>query len=160
MGQEANYYTIADDGSIEKKVSGKVSDKCEQMCLNTIRIGAQRNSIMAAYNARKKCYEIAKQHGHGLDFEEYVQGLQLDHYPVEFKKAEIGASYRQWRNICMSLICISISGGVVAYYYYVNWVLVDMMHNLIVLSVGLFIISVLLLCITAFIKRKRIKELF
>ncbi len=68
-------------------------DELDKILMNVIRVGANKYTILAAYKARKRCYKICKRKTHRLDYREYVEGLQLDKFPVEFKKAEFGKSY-------------------------------------------------------------------
>ena len=65
--------------------------------LNIIRVGANKDDILAAYKARKKCYQFCKESAKRPDYKEYVETLQLDNFPNELKKAELGKKYlRQW----------------------------------------------------------------
>lgn len=66
------------------------------MCLNIIRVGANYDTILGSYKARKKCYKIAKDFEKRFDYKEHVQQLQLDYFPDEFKKSLIGESYMNW----------------------------------------------------------------
>ena len=76
-------FTIHTDGVIER------GNELETVLLNILEVGSHRMSPLAAYKAQRKCFKIAKNERE-IDFKEYVERLQLDHYPVEFKKAEYG----------------------------------------------------------------------
>ena len=68
-------------------------DKIDAAVLNIIRVGSNKENVLASYIARKKCYEICKEETKRSDYKEYVETLQLDYFPNEFKKAELGKSY-------------------------------------------------------------------
>ena len=95
MGQEIKAFTISHDGTIERTAGAPVTQETayDQMCLNIIRVGSNYDSILGAYRARKKCYNIAKNFDNRFDYKEHVQQLQLDYFPNEFKKSLIGESY-------------------------------------------------------------------
>lgn len=65
----------------------------DMMLLNIMRVGANRWNVLSAYKARKKCFRLLKKQTGRKDTSEYVNGLMLDFYPEEFKKAELGQSY-------------------------------------------------------------------
>ncbi len=88
MGNLNEEFIVKTDGTIERK-----SNELDAILLNIIRIGANKDNILAAYRAQKKCYKICKKETKRVDYREYVQGLQLDNFPSEFKKAELGRSY-------------------------------------------------------------------
>jgi len=81
MGTDS--FTIHPDGVIER------GNELEPVLLNILEVGSHRMSPLAAYKARQKCYKIAKKE-RKIDFKEFVERLQLDHYPKEFRKAEYG----------------------------------------------------------------------
>ena len=76
-------FTIHTDGVIER------GNELEPVLLNILEVGSHRMSPLSAYKAQRKCYKIAKKERE-MDYKEYVERLQLDHYPGEFKKAELG----------------------------------------------------------------------
>lgn len=79
---------IEDDGTIIRN-DGNSRD----ILLNIMRVGANKQSLLAAYKARKKCYEIVKESTKRVDYKEYVESIMLDNYPNEFKKAELGLPF-------------------------------------------------------------------
>ena len=81
-------YAIAEDGTIKRPYS-----ELDTAMLNIIRVGANKDDILAAYKARKKCYQLCKERTKRPDYKEYVETLQLDNFPNEFKKAELGKKY-------------------------------------------------------------------
>ena len=95
MGMNSNIngnYAIAEDGTIKRPYS-----ELDTAMLNIIRVGANKDDILAAYKARKKCYQFCKESAKRPDYKEYVETLQLDNFPNELKKAELGKKYlRQW----------------------------------------------------------------
>lgn len=86
-----NRYIIDEDGTITRTISD-----LDSIILNILRVNASKTNILAAYKARKKCYKICKKILGRVDYKEYVEGLQLDHYPIEFTKAELGQRYHNW----------------------------------------------------------------
>ena len=95
-------FTVAEDGSIEQS-----SNELDTAMLNIIRLGASKDDILAAYNARKKCYKLCKKYAKRPYYKEYVQILQLDNFPNELKKADYGTQYVIRRNVWLSLLVIS-----------------------------------------------------
>lgn len=92
MGMNSNIngnYTIAEDGTIKRPYS-----ELDTAMLNIIRVGASKDNILAAYKARKKCYQLCKESAKRPDYKEYVETLQLDNFPCELKKS------RLWLAIC------------------------------------------------------------
>lgn len=81
---------LRSDGTPER-----IPNELDATLLNIIRVGANKTDLLAAYRAQKKCYKICKKMTGRVDYREYVQGLQLDNYPAEFRKAELGRSYRK-----------------------------------------------------------------
>lgn len=86
-----NRFVIDGDGTITRTISD-----LDSIILNILRVGANKTNVLAAYKARKKCYKICKKLLGRDDYKEYVEGLQLDHYPNEFVKAELGRQYHNW----------------------------------------------------------------
>lgn len=81
-------YTIAEDGTIKRPYN-----ELDTAMLNIIRVGASKDDILAAYKARKKCYQLCKESAKRPDYKEYVETLQLDNFPNELKKADYGKKY-------------------------------------------------------------------
>ncbi len=88
MGNINEKIFIEDDGTIIRTDADYHST-----ILNIIRIGANKRGILAAYKARKRCYEIVRDNTKRVDYKEYVEGIMLDNYPNEFKKAELGIPF-------------------------------------------------------------------
>lgn len=76
-------YAIAEDGTIKRPYS-----ELDTAMLNIIRVGANKDDILAAYKARKKSIQLLEKQTSRVDCESYVDALILDFYPNEFKKAE------------------------------------------------------------------------
>lgn len=92
-------YAIAEDGTIKRPYS-----ELDTAMLNIIRVGANKDDILAAYKARKKCYQLCKERAKRPDYKEYVETLQLDNFPNELKKADYGKQYvnfRRWLILCI-----------------------------------------------------------
>lgn len=79
---------IEDDGTIIRN-----GENNRDILLNIMRVGANKSSLLAAYKARRKCYKIVKESTERADYKEYVEGIMLDNYPNEFKKAELGKPF-------------------------------------------------------------------
>ena len=91
MGMNSNIkenFAIAEDGTIKRS-----SNELDIAMLNIIRVGASKDDILAAYKARKKCYQLCKESAKRPDYKEYVETLQLDNFPNELKKADYGRRY-------------------------------------------------------------------
>ena len=91
-------YAIAEDGTIKRPYS-----ELDTAMLNIIRVGASKDDILAAYKARKKCYQLCKESAKRPDYKEYVETLQLDNFPCELKKADYG-----WRYVKL-LWCLALT---------------------------------------------------
>lgn len=92
-------YAIEEDGTIKRPYS-----ELDIAMLNIIRVGANKDDILAAYKARKKCYQLCKERAKRPDYKEYVETLQLDNFPNELKKADYGKQYvnfRRWLILCI-----------------------------------------------------------
>lgn len=92
-------YAIEEDGTIKRPYS-----ELDTAMLNIIRVGANKDDILAAYKARKKCYQLCKERAKRPDYKEYVETLQLDNFPNELKKADYGKQYvnfRRWLILCI-----------------------------------------------------------
>ena len=76
-------FTIHTDGVIER------GQEMEPILLNIIEVGSHKKNILAAYKAQRKCFKISKK-TRAVDYKEYIERLQLDHYPKEFEKSELG----------------------------------------------------------------------
>lgn len=88
-------YNIGNEPLRSDGSPGGTPNELDATLLNIIRVGANKENLLAAYRAQKKCYKICKKMTKRIDYREYVQGLQLDNYPAEFRKAELGRSYRK-----------------------------------------------------------------
>ena len=84
-GEIKENFIVNEDGTIKRS-----SNELDLRMLNIIRVGANKENPLAAYRARKQCYKLCKKSTHRDDYKAYVEGLQLDHYPNEFVKAELG----------------------------------------------------------------------
>ena len=121
MGMNSNIngnYAIAEDGTIKRPYS-----ELDTAMLNIIRVGANKDNILAAYKARKKCYQLCKESAKRPDYKEYVETLQLDNFPNELKKADYGKKYVnliKWLMIPVIIIalgCLSI--GITYLYFWI-----------------------------------------
>lgn len=123
----------------------------DKMCLSIIRVGAEYETILASYKARKKCYKLTKKLGNVKDYKLHVQQLQLDNYPSEFKKSLVGESYMKWLIGCIAGIVISLVCAVV------GWCLVvDDGEDWFFLAVPASLI--LIICIVMLVKQKKSKS--
>ena len=91
-------YAIAEDGTIKRPYN-----ELDTAMLSIIRVGASKDDILAAYKARKKCYQLCKESTKRPDYKEYVETLQLDNFPCELKKADYG-----WRYVKL-LWCLALT---------------------------------------------------
>lgn len=115
MGMNSNInwnYAIEEDGTIKRPYS-----ELDIAMLNIIRVGANKDDILAAYKARKKCYQLCKERAKRPDYKEYVEALQLDNFPNELKKADYGKQYvnlRRWLILCIivGVSCLGLGLGV------------------------------------------------
>lgn len=101
MGMNSNIngnYAIEEDGTIKRPYN-----ELDTAMLNIIRVGANKDDILAAYRARKKCYQLCKESAKRPDYKEYVETLQLDNFPCELKKADYG-----WRYVKL-LWCLALT---------------------------------------------------
>lgn len=107
MGMNSNIngnYAIAEDGTIKRPYS-----ELDTAMLNIIRVGANKDDILAAYKARKKCYQLCKESAKRPDYKEYVETLQLDNFPNELKKADYGKQYVNFRRLLILCIIVGVS---------------------------------------------------
>lgn len=118
MGMNSNIngnYAIAEDGTIKRPYS-----ELDTAMLNIIRVGANKDDILAAYKARKKCYQLCKESAKRPDYKEYVETLQLDNFPNELKKADYGKQYvnlRRWLILCIIVGVSCLGLGLWVLYY-------------------------------------------
>lgn len=108
-------YAIAEDGIIKRPYS-----ELDTAMLNIIRVGANKDGILAAYKARKKCYQLCKERAKRPDYKEYVETLQLDNFPNELKKADYGKQYvnlRRWLILCIIVGVSCLGLGLWVLYY-------------------------------------------
>lgn len=87
----------------EQKASEKNIDG---VLLNIIEVSSHNNNILAAFNARSKCYRLCKKISLRPDYKEYVQHLQLENYPAEFHKSLFGCWF-------LVFLCIGILAAIV-----------------------------------------------
>ena len=76
-------FTIHSDGVIER------GNDLEPTLLNILEVGSHKIGVLSSYKAQRKCFKLAIK-SRSEDYREYVERLQLDHYPNEFKKSEFG----------------------------------------------------------------------
>lgn len=118
MGMNSNIngnYAIEEDGTIKRPYS-----ELDTAMLNIIRVGANKDDILAAYKARKKCYQLCKERAKRPDYKEYVETLQLDNFPNELKKADYGKQYvnfRRWLILCIIVGVSCLGLGLWVLYY-------------------------------------------
>lgn len=118
MGMNSNInwnYAIEEDGTIKRPYI-----ELDTAMLNIIRVGANKDDILAAYKARKKCYQLCKERAKRPDYKEYVEILQLDNFPNELKKADYGKQYvnfRRWLILCIIVGVSCLGLGLNILYY-------------------------------------------
>lgn len=122
----ADSFTIHTDGVIER---GK---ELEPVLLNILEVGSHKMSPLAALKAQRKCFKIAKKE-RTIDYREYVERLQLVHYALEFKKAEIGRRL----SFFISASCCFLLPGLICSLLWVN----DDALDLGLVGIALLIIS-------------------
>ena len=122
MGMNSNIngnYAIAEDGTIKRPYS-----ELDTAMLNIIRVGANKDDILAAYKARKKCYQLCKERAKRPDYKEYVETLQLDNFPNELKKADYGKKYVniiKWLMIPVIIIALGcLLFGITNLYFWID----------------------------------------
>lgn len=126
MGNIKENFAIEEDGTIKRPYN-----ELDTAMLNIIRVGASKDDILAAYRARKKCYQLCKERAKRPDYKEYVETLQLDNFPNELKKADYGWRYVKllWclaltivLSICSFIFgCVWIDYGIERWYEYGNY---------------------------------------
>lgn len=112
-------FMITEDATIIRRSS----DALETSILNIIRVGASKADVLAAYDAQKRSYEVCKSAGRA-DYKEYVETLQLDHYPNELKKAELGKKYLNAVWWLIAAIVLGLAGfvtGAIFIYFGLDW---------------------------------------
>ena len=72
-----------------------------------MRIAAVKDDMLAAYKARKKCYQICKEETNQSDYKEHVESLLLDNFPNELKKADLGNRYVILLMLLVSLLILA-----------------------------------------------------
>lgn len=115
MGMNSNIkenFAIAEDGTIKR-----TSNELDIAMLNIIRVGASKDDILAAYKARKKCYQLCKESAKRPDYREYVETLQLDNFPNELKKADHGKRYVRLLWSFLISVVLSICSMLFGCYY-------------------------------------------
>lgn len=113
MGNINGNYAIAEDGTIKRPYN-----ELDTAMLNIIRVGASKDDILAAYRARKKCYQLCKESAKRPDYKEYVETLQLDNFPCELKKADYG-----WRYVkLLWCLALTIVLGICSFIFGCVWI--------------------------------------
>ncbi len=100
MGQIHENFRVKDDGTIERSYS-----EFDKTYLNIIRLGANKDGILSAFRARRQCYKICKKQAKEPNYKVIVDTLQLDNFPNEFKKAELGKKYVWW----LVALCVCVT---------------------------------------------------
>lgn len=146
MGMNSNIkenFAIAEDGTIKR-----VSNELDVAMLNIVRVGASKDDILAAYKARKKCYQICKKVAKRLDYREYVETLQLDNFPNKLKKADYGERYVnifRWLIICVIIGISCLGFGLYVLYdslmYHTDFEFILLGLAFVSVAVALFIVS-------------------
>ena len=98
----------------------RIKDELNEALFNTMRLGACRYDLLAAYKARKKCYKLCQKQTSIPDYKEYVEIFQLDNFPDELKKADYGKQYVRillWTAIC-AITCVIAVGNLTFTLYY------------------------------------------
>lgn len=98
----------------------RINDEFNEALFNTMRLGACRYDLLAAYKARKKCYKLCQKQTSIPDYKEYVDVYQLDNFPDELKKADYGKQYVKlllWTVICAIICAIAIVDLTCKLYY-------------------------------------------
>jgi len=130
-------FAITEDGTIKRPYD------LEASILNIIRVAASKDNLLAAYDARKSCYKLCKRAGCPNPIN-YVETLQLDNYPLEFKKAEYGRRYVRslWWLIVTAIL--SVGGFILGIATIVDWDEVFIGVLLIVIAIALLFVIKLL----------------
>lgn len=127
MGMNSNIngnYTIAEDGTIKRPYN-----ELDTAMLNIIRVGASKDDILAAYKARKKCYQLCKESAKRPDYKEYVETLQLDNFPSELKKADYGRRYVRFLWSFLISVILGTSSMLFGCYYIWDYGTWDEWHD-------------------------------
>ena len=144
MGMNNNFqenFTITSDGTIKRSF-----DDLDKRLLNIIRLGATKSNTLAAYKARKKCYEICMNSNKHSYYKEHVELLQFDNFPNEFKKAELGEKYYillTW--ITIPCVFITLCSLVLAFIGLVYWF---------EFGIGMLLVSTVLAFVDLFLFKK------
>jgi len=134
IGEDDKIFKVKGDGTIvrvdEPDNSGTKLNATDKALLTIIRIGANKQSILAARNAQKKCFKIYRKQTGRVDYKEHVQQLQLDYYPNEFKKSELGRKYKNqiWWFPLLAIVLL----------YGLGWFFGGLFYGLILLAIGGF----------------------
>ena len=141
MGMNNNIngnYAIEEDGTIKRPYS-----ELDTAMLNIIRVGANKDNILAAYKARKKCYQLCKESAKRPDYKEYVETLQLDNFPNELKKADYGKQYvnlRRWLILCIIVGVSCLGLGLVLSMYCTDFEEVLLGLAFVAVAVGVYFV--------------------
>lgn len=106
----------------------RINDELNEALFNTMRLGACRYDLLAAYKARKKCYKLCQKQTSIPDYKEYVDVYQLDNFPDELKKADYGKQYVKlllWTTICAIICAIAIVAIIDGFYVFADYGHID-----------------------------------
>ena len=106
----------------------RIKDELNEALFNTMRLGACRYDLLAAYKARKKCYKLCQKQTSIPDYKEYVDVYQLDNFPDELKKADYGKQYVKlllWTVICAIICAITIVAIIDLFYGFADYGYID-----------------------------------
>lgn len=114
VNKDGSVSTLSDNSHTQQDIA-----EIENNILNYIRVGANTRGRCAALNAERRAIKYAKSVMRRLDTKEYVLGLILTHFPLEFKLADLGCIYKKLKIIASvySLIlilsfCIAVFAGI------------------------------------------------
>lgn len=82
----------------------------DSILLNIIEVSSHNNNVLAAFNARSKCNKLCKKESLRPDYKEYVQHLQLQHYPAEYHKSLFGYWFLVFLYIDILAVAMAILG--------------------------------------------------
>lgn len=112
-----------------KLINGNSSatlNETDMKMLNIIRVASQKDDVLAAFYARHECYRICKKETQRNDYGAYVEALQLDYFPKEFKKAEYGKTYNcLTAGLLLTVFAIIICVIIFICDYYTGFIHVD-----------------------------------
>lgn len=100
-----------------------IKDELNEALFNTMRLGASRYDILAAYKSRQKCYKLCRKQKYIPDYKEYVEVFQLDNFPDELKKADYGKRYVKLLlcTVICAVTCVIVVVDFTCKLYYDNY---------------------------------------